>query len=649
MPVRKEEAVESLGQQSLLMPAWIKSALAANDRLKFYLSVLQSALNHAAHPDAEPPDWSRDAANLALRDVRWIDDLCTNAYLDDGLLVFPQIGQLMECLAADISVMSRPLLDTGEHSGSPESIRRNAWLRKLQSYGQQDGLHGHEVTSLTHGSRKDGDSLHLLIMDLHKRLNILASEIATENIDGAHVWQIHDSDRALIAAFMRGLHRTSPLKFAHPGLDTAVTRDGNRLLIQNDIGTNDVHVLVMEVRGLAISLTYSDLHAGRFDFFRTMLGEIGFEWTVHDPVTTGTLNQGKPYWVGNAVLRSRSAKALLRNLESVASRIVFVIDWNRARKRLQFFVRKSVALSLLSRAAREECGHMGWLFAGGERLVYEAMQSVESEIFRVGERLDEVIGETGAEDFLFELMRISTGMLLKDQPVALIADESRLLLTRLLRKRSYEFDLLAEHAALGHALAQGLCEALESDATDLVALAARAKYWERQADHVVMQARQRAERNDRWRPVVDYLVKADDVCDSLEESLFSLTLIFQPEAGALPAPVQLLLVQLAESTMTAIQDQVRAVQIARQIIEQNDPADGEPFLQALWHMLRSERICDDLLRRTRLTALKHLRHDPVLFSLVNELAATIEKATDSLLAAGYALRQMMFSKSALPT
>ena len=66
-------------------------------------------------------------------------------------------------------------------------------------------------------------------------------------------------------------------------------------------------------------------------------------------------------------------------------------------------------------------------------------------------------------------------------------------------------------------------------------------------------------------------------------------------------------------------------------------------------MLRSERICDDLLRKTRLTALRHLRQDPVLLSLVNELAATIEKATDSLLAAGYALRQMMFSKSALPT
>ena len=79
MPVRKEEAVESLGQQSLLMPAWIKSALAANDRLKFYLSVLQSAMQHAAHADDEAPDWSRDAAQLGLRDSRWIVNLPASA------------------------------------------------------------------------------------------------------------------------------------------------------------------------------------------------------------------------------------------------------------------------------------------------------------------------------------------------------------------------------------------------------------------------------------------------------------------------------------------------------------------------------------------------------------------------------------------
>jgi hypothetical protein len=37
--MQKAQAVASLGQQRLMLPAWVKSALAANDRLKVYLSI----------------------------------------------------------------------------------------------------------------------------------------------------------------------------------------------------------------------------------------------------------------------------------------------------------------------------------------------------------------------------------------------------------------------------------------------------------------------------------------------------------------------------------------------------------------------------------------------------------------------------------
>ena len=41
--MEKIDVVASLGQRRLLRPAWVKAALAANDRLKLYLSVLQAA------------------------------------------------------------------------------------------------------------------------------------------------------------------------------------------------------------------------------------------------------------------------------------------------------------------------------------------------------------------------------------------------------------------------------------------------------------------------------------------------------------------------------------------------------------------------------------------------------------------------------
>ena len=79
-------------------------------------------------------------------------------------------------------------------------------------------------------------------------------------------WQLSDADCDLVNAFMRGLNRTVPLKFNHPDLDTAATRDDACLLVQNDIDTSDAHVLVIQVQEHTVTLTYSDLHRRRFAF-----------------------------------------------------------------------------------------------------------------------------------------------------------------------------------------------------------------------------------------------------------------------------------------------------------------------------------------------------------------------------------------------
>ena len=644
--MEKESAVASLGQSTLLLPAWIKAALQANDRLKLYLSVLQSAAQRAANPASTSVDWTREVAHLGLRDATWLKDVATTTYLQDQTLIVPQLSLWLEALATDLSIMARPLCDIAEKSDPGLMARRDHWLKKIEELNDEEGLSQQALNELTHGNRRASDSFHLLVMDLHKQLNAMAVEVATENVEGAHVWQVEEGDRPLIRAFMRGLARTAALKFNHPGLDTAVTRDGKRLLIQNDIGTNDAHVLVIEVEQRTVRLTYSDLHPARFDFFRQMLEGIGFEWTVFDPRTTEGLNQGKPYQVGNAVFEAADNEALLEVLEAAASRIVFVIDWNRARKRLQAFVRKPVAIAVLRHAAEQDLGHMAWLLAGGEQLIYEAMQAVDGEAFRIGDRLDHTLGEAATQSFLQDLLRVASIKLRDQQPVALIADEARLLLARVLQRRTFEYDLLAEHAAFCHALALALSESLEFASTTEAGVQ-RAKTWERKADHVLMEARRRAERQPRWLPMVQLLDEMDDIADALEEATFihSITLA-QPLAG-LPPPVNAVLCELADTTLAAIQDQIKAIEIGRHMNEHNDPADSEAFLQALWRMLRAERICDDLLRSARQHIVQHLHSSPTSLALATELAATIESATDSLLTAGYALRKLVFNKSGM--
>lgn len=474
--MRKESAVEALGQQSLLMPARIKAALAANDRLKLCLSMLQAAASHASDHDAPVTDWTPDMRNAGLQDAAWLRELVSTAYFDDHMLVLPKIAPLAETLQADLVLMARPVCDSGGAVDGELQRRRDDWVSRLGALSEREGLDAEGLRALTHGDRHAGDSLHLLVMDLHHQLNALSAQIATEDIDGAHAWQIKAEDRPLIQAFMRGIARTAPLKFAHPGLDTAVTRDHSRLLIQNDIGTNDVHVLVIEVEHGHIALTYSDLHAGRFDFFRRMLVDIGFAWTVSVPRVNKDLNAGKPYTLGRAELRVRGVRALCDALERLASRIVFVIDWNRARRRLQIFVDKPAARELLWQAARENWGHMAWLLSGGEELVYGAMRAAGGDAFRIGDRLDTVLGRDAARDYLATLLRASSQALLAQQPVAQVADEARLLLARLLARRTVELDLLAEHAAWCHALTQLLGEALDNG-LNASATGARAKDW----------------------------------------------------------------------------------------------------------------------------------------------------------------------------
>jgi uncharacterized protein Yka (UPF0111/DUF47 family) len=644
--VEKVGAVASLGQSSLLIPAWIKAALQANDRLKLYLSVLQSAAQRAVNPAATTPDWTREIAHLGLRDAAWLKDVAKTAYLQDQTLIVPQLSLWLDALASDLSIMARPLCDVAEHKDAALTFRRDVWLKKIEELRDEEGLSPLALSNLTHGSRHDSDSFHLLVMDLHKQLNTMAVAVATEDVDGAHVWQVDDGDRPLIRAFMRGLARTAALKFNHPGLDTAVTREGDRLLIQNDIGTNDAHVLVIEVQERTIHLTYSDLHVARFGFFQQMLEAIGFNWTVFDPRTTDGLNQGKPYQVGNAVLTASDDVQVHDALEALASRIVFVIDWNRARKRLQIFVRKPVAVAVLHHAAQQDLGHMAWLLAGGEQLIFEAMQAMDGEAFRIGDRLDQVLGEAATQTFLEDLLRVASVKLREQQPVALIADEARLLLARVLQRRTFEFDLLAEHAAFCHALALALSESLEFTHSTPEGVQ-RAKNWERKADHLLMEARRRAERQPRWLPMVRLLDEMDDVADALEEAAFIHSIMLAPPLTGLPTAVNAVLSELADTTLAAIQDQIKAIEIARHMSEHTEPSDSEAFLQALWRMLRAERICDDLLRNARARIVEGLHSSPAVFSLATELAATIEKATDSLLTAGYALRKMVFNKSGM--
>ncbi|MBK9116852.1 MAG: phosphate transport regulator [Betaproteobacteria bacterium] len=639
--MEKSAAVASLGEHTLLMPAWVRAALGANDRLKLYFSVLQAAAQHAERPESAAIDLTRERVAAGIRDT-WLDALPIAAEKTGDGYLLPDLPRLCAALRADLETMARPCV-AAEPAGEL-TARTRTWLEWLDALAG-DRLPAAALAALTHGDRGSGDGVHVLVMDLHKALNRLASDLAKETIDGAHVWGLLPADRARVRAFMRGLNRTAPLRFDHPGLDTAATRDGDRLIVQNDIGTNDAHVLVVTVEPSRVTLTYSDLHETRFRFFQDVLAERGAQWSVVAPTVQADLNAGETFYVGTATFDCPDPAAQDAALDFVGSRIVFLIDWNRARKRLQMFVAKRDAIAILRETARRDVGHMGWLRAGGADLVFRAMQDAGYGVFRIGDRLADALGDAGAREFLVDVMVLAGEDQLRGRPQALTGEETRLLLLRRVRDRSSEFDLVAEHAAYCHELASAVRDAVAAsgDATAITGLPARAKSWERGADELVSAARAAGERHPRRQPIARLLALADDVADALEEAVFVLGLVAERPRPILAGRVREPLTRLADTLLAAVQDYVRALAIARGLRHGEDLDQSNALLDAVWRIDLAERRCDEHHRAARRAMVGELDAAADLM-LAADLAAAIELASDRLLASGYAMRELALAR-----
>jgi len=60
------------------------------------------------------------------------------------------------------------------------------------------------------------------------------------------------------------------------------TRSGGRLLIQNDIGETDAHVVVIAVDGKTVTITYTDVHRARAKFFIALFDKFAAKWSGLD-------------------------------------------------------------------------------------------------------------------------------------------------------------------------------------------------------------------------------------------------------------------------------------------------------------------------------------------------------------------------------
>ncbi|MGQ9369748.1 DUF47 domain-containing protein [Azospirillum sp. ST 5-10] len=636
--MEKTRIIDVLGEDALRLPGMLNEALAANDRAKYGFALFQTAVANAARPDPEAPTLAAERVAAGIDDDT-LDGVVAACRQAEGGFLLPGAAGLHARLVADVARMLAPLERAGTADAAALRQRCERLLAALPA-PRGDTLDAGYVPAIASTDRAHGDSLHLLVMDLHKALNALQTRIAGGDVDGASVYGLLPDDEPLVRAFMRGLHRTGALKFDHPGLGTTATRSGGRLILQNDIGTTDAHVLVVHVEDLAVTVTYTDVHLERLLFLQSLLGRFAVAWDdARTRRAEGLEDQGL-FHLTVGTHRAADRDGLESYLAFLASRLVFLIDWNRARKRLRPFVGKKAAVAVLAWAAENDVGHRGFLEMGGERLLYDAITAAADTPLQYGETLAGMVGEARAVEFLKFVLRICAEGLLRGRSEALIREEvTAELITCFKSVEEGLVGLVAEHAALIVECAQAVRDALlraphDPAGTVAVRLARRAKTWESRADRCVTQTRALLERgrgHGAFRPLLE---NADDAIDGLEETAFLLTLL--PEVGPAAAlcPVQQ---ELAGLLVDAAQEYVKAVEAARHVRRGGAREDLTDFLEAVDRIVTLERRTDDVHRRVKAGLLRDAA-DFRQLHLFTETARTLEEAADALMRAALILR-----------
>lgn len=643
-PFAKQEILQDLGEPSLVLPLLVNRGLEANDRAKYLLALLQTARAHADQPDQALSSLREERLAAGVTNER-LDSVVGETHLVGAdHYVVPGFEAIHADLVAAIGDMLAPL---GTAAASPDafSTRLETLLANVPEF-DSECVPGSYIDHIASADRQSVDSLHLLIMDAHRALNRLQTEVATEVLDGASVYRLNEEDRSLVSSFMIGVQATQALKLNHPGLGTTATRAGQRVLIQNDIGMTEAHVIVITVEDLIVTVTCTDDHLERLIFFESMLDSFPVRWSdAQHRHGQGAIGD---HHLVTGRYEAPDREGLESYLRHLGSRLVFLIDWNRARKRLGSLVKNKDALALLRWAADQNLGHMAFLQMGADHLVYDAVELAGRAPARYGEQLRDVLGIEATLDFLRCAIRSASEGARSGKSQLLIRDELRVEMQKHVQVAHRKlFDAAAEHGSLVAESALALRAALiriglpDADAF-LCRASRRARTWEHQADELLSAVRLGAQRVDGSGVLVSTVSLLDDAIDHLEEALFLLTLL-PPDACAMARPI---LDPLAGITASAAREQLKALEIARSLLEGASQDELEDFLVAVDRVATLEHEAD-AAERTAQATLVTATPDFRSLHVASLISGAMEDATDALASSAISLREHILG-SAMP-
>ncbi len=413
-------------------------------------------------------------------------------------------------------------------------------------------------------------------------------------------------------------------------------------MIQNDIGLTEAHVLVVHVARHEVTLSYTDVHIERLIFFQNLLDRFAVRW--EDTVSRRAAGLREDlYHLCLGTYVARDGADLLAYLTFLGSRLVFLVNWNRARKRLRKFAPRRVCLEVLRWAADHNYGHRGFLSLGGEQLIFDALQTAGR--LPPGGQLSDVLGAERTAEFLkFTLQTASEGLragrsefLIRDEVSAEMRHYIDTVHQRLLEVAAEHAGLIVELALAARDLLLAGGPLLDRGRVQRTVL--RARKWEHRADELVNRCRAARSRGDAPGPVLDLLVAADDSADGLEEAIFWVSLLPDEVVAGMPVPLN----DLAGLVLQGAQEYLKAVENARRLHRGSPREQVADFLEAVDRMLTVEHQTDEAHRRAQALILG-FQGDYKQWHLVNGIGDKLEEVADALLRSALVLRDYILGE-----
>ncbi len=424
-----------------------------------------------------------------------------------------------------------------------------------------------------------------------------------------------------------------------------MTRSGNSLIIQNDIGTTDAHVLVIKIENSTATLTYTDVHMQRLVFFKSLFENFSIEWQEIVSKNSKNFQDEGDYQMCIGIYNAKDVDDLKNYLNYLGSRIVFLIDWNRARKRLRNFLSKNGCIEILKWAADNDYGHRGFLRMGGDQLIYDAIESTGKNLIKFGQQFDEVLGKENAINFLkFVFKTCSTG-LLEGRSEALIRIEIRAEIINYFQSDYHDMlDLTSRHATLVLEIAtcvrDGVIGIRSTESKELLEKnAIKAKKWETKADLLVNEMRFKTKNTTDAVAFQKILHFSDDVADALEESVFLLPLV----PNDVPLTLYDSLQELSDLTIQGSREYLKAIENTKHIQNSTSREEIDDFLQAVDNIFTLEHRSDDALRNAKVIIMKETK-DHKQIHILSEITNNIETASDGLMKASLESRDYVLDK-----